>query len=248
MKRLHSFCQRHISALTCKRPFVVSAKEPLVSFTFDDFPASALHVGGAILARAGAAGTYYVSLGLAGQDTPSGRMFEMRDVAAVVEQGHELGCHTFSHCHAWETATRSFVDSVTENRAALHRLLSGVEFQSLSYPISPPRPLTKARMAQRFQCCRGGGQKVNVGRVDLNQLAAYFLEKSRDNIQKIKEIIDFNRTVKGWLILATHDISENPSPYGCTPGCFQEVVEYTARSGARILPVIKALETLQGPG
>ena len=101
-------------------------------------------------------------------------------------------------------------------------------------------------MAQRFQCCRGGGQKVNVGRADLNQLAAYFLEKSRDNIQKIKEIIDLNRTVRGWLILATHDISDNPSPYGCTPKCFQEVVQYAAGSGARILPVFKALETLRG--
>jgi peptidoglycan/xylan/chitin deacetylase (PgdA/CDA1 family) len=234
-----------MSALSFRRPFVINSKEPLVSFTFDDFPASALQTGGAILKHFGIAGTYYTSLGLSGKDAPSGRIFAEGDLAAVVEQGHELGCHTFSHCHSWQTATKTFVESVNENRAALGRLLPGAEFRSLSYPISPPRPLTKARMATHFPCCRGGGQTLNAGRVDLNQLSAYFLEKSRDSIQKVKDIIDLNRRANGWLILATHDICDDPSPYGCTPEFFADVVRYTVHSGAHTLPVFKALEELR---
>ena len=40
---------------------------------------------------------------------------------------------------------------------------------------------------------RGGGQKFNIGTIDLNQLSAYFLEKSRNNLQAVKDIIDRNR-------------------------------------------------------
>jgi len=243
---LYSALQRYMSALSWRRPFTIRAKEPIISITFDDFPASAIRTGGPILARYGVAATYYTALGLCGKDSPSGRIFDPSDLAAVLEQGHELGCHTFAHCDSWNTPARSFLDSISENRAALDRMLPGAEFRSLSYPISPPRPSTKRQVAQYFECCRGGGQKINVGRVDLNQLAAYFLEKDRDNIANIKQIIDLNRSANGWLILATHDISDNPSPYGCTPQFFAEVVQYAVLSGARILPVLKALEMLRG--
>jgi len=104
--------------------------------------------------------------------------------------------------------------------------------------------MTKAKIAKYFQCCRGGGQTVNVGTADLNQLSAYFLEQSRHNIQAIKDLIDHNRRVRGWLIFATHDVSDNPTPYGCTPELFENVVQYAVSSGARILPVIRALEAL----
>lgn len=228
-----------------RRPFVISTKQPFISFTFDDFPRSALLAGGAILNAYGLAGTYYVSLGLLDKDAPTGRIAASEDLARVVEQGHELGCHTFSHWHAWETDTRTFEKSIIENRVALGRLLPGARFKTFSYPISAPRPMTKAKMANYFQCCRGGGQTFNVGVADLNHLSAYFLEKTRHDVQALKNLIDRNQRARGWLILATHDICDDPTPYGCTPDFFQEVVQYAVNSGARILPVVKALEALQ---
>src|SRR5437868_1211537 len=108
-----------MAARSYRRQLVIGAQEPVVSFTFDDFPRSAWLTGGAILQRFGAAGTYYVSLGLLDKETPTGRICVAGDLAALVEQGHELGCHTFSHCHSWETEPQAFEDSVLENRAAL---------------------------------------------------------------------------------------------------------------------------------
>ena len=93
-------------------------------------------------------------------------------------------------------------------------------------------------------CCRGGGQKLNSGRADLNQLSAYFLEKSR-NMEAIKEVIDENRQARGWLIFATHDISDSPSPFGCTPEVFEAAVRYGIGSGALILSVVNALDVLR---
>lgn len=245
--RLEESYRRRAGSVSFRRPFSISPERPLISFTFDDFPRSALLDGGAILKRFGLAGTYYASLGLMGKETPTGQVFFADDLKALYEQGHELGCHTYSHCDSWDTKSATFENSVIENRDALKALLPGAEFRSFSYPISLPRPLTKARMARHFRCCRAGGQTLNAGRVDLNQLSAYFLEKSRDNIQAIKNLIDRNQKLHGWLIFATHDISNNPTPFGCTPEFFEQVVQYAIGSGARVLPVAQALEVLGVP-
>lgn len=241
------YYRRKAASVVFKRSFLIETKHPLISFTFDDFPHSAWDTGGTILNRFGAAGTYYVALGLEGKTEPSGHMFARSDLSALTAQGHELGCHTYSHCNSWETDPESFENSIILNRSVLRTILPGAEFRNFSYPISLPRPISKAKIGDYFLSCRGGGQTLNAGQADLNQLAAYFLEQSRHNISLVKEIIEHNRRVCGWLIFATHDISENPSPYGCTPDFFEQVVEYAARSGSRLMSVTQALETLNAP-
>ena len=246
--RLQGFYQRKAASLCYRRPFVIRAQQPLISFTFDDFPQSALLLGGSILNSFGLAATYYASLGLIGKKAPSGQMFIAEDLATLVDQGHELGCHTFAHCDSWQTDTDTFENSILENRAMLSRLVPGAEFNTFSYPISLPRPRTKAKVAKHFRGCRAGGQTLNFGRADLNQLSAFFLEQSRKDIQSVKDLIDRNRQEGGWLIFATHDISDSPTPFGCAPDFFKQVVLYAMGSGARILPVIQALGVLDAPG
>jgi len=246
--RIHGYYQRKAASLVFRRPFAIRPQQPLISFTFDDFPRSALLVGGRILKTRGLAGTYYTALGLVGKEAPSGQMFVADDLVTLFEQGHELGCHTFSHYNSWETETATFENSIIENSAALNKLFPGAEFKSFSYPISLPRPLTKAKVADYFLSCRAGGQTLNVGTADLNQLSAFFLEQSRHDIQAIKDLIDRNRQSRGWLIFATHDVSDNPTPFGCTPEFFEQIVEYSVKSGAHVLPVVRALEELDAPG
>lgn len=53
-----------------------------------------------------------------------------------------------------------------------------------------------------------------------------------------------NRDACGWLVFATHDVCESPTPFGCKPAFFEEVVRFAAESGARILPLGQALETM----
>lgn len=244
LSKLQGYYQRKVASLFYRKPTMIRPTRPIVSFTFDDFPRSALAIGGSILEHFGLRGTYYVSLGLMGKEAPTGEMFVAEDLTALVARGHELGCHTFSHCNAWSADTGAFEDSIIQNRAVLGRLLPGVEFKTFSYPISPPRPLTKAKIADYFMCCRGSGQVANVGRADLNQLSAYFLEKTLHNIQKVKDLIDHNQEDPGWLIFATHDVSDRPTPFGCTPEFFEEVVQYAVNSGAQVLPVVGALQAL----
>ena len=242
--RVNNYYKRNIARALFRKLVDVRPQVPLVSFTFDDFPRSALLAGGAILSRFDVRGTYYASFGLLGTDAPTGPIFISSDLPILMNGGHELGCHSFSHLHSWDTDVRSYEHSLVENRAALNRLVPGVEFKTFSYPISAPRPLIKLRAAKHFLCCRAGGQTFNVGTTDLNQLAAYFLEKGRNDVKSVTDMIDRNRAHRGWLIFATHDISASPTPYGCTPEFFEHIVRYARNSGARILPVIEALEVL----
>jgi peptidoglycan/xylan/chitin deacetylase (PgdA/CDA1 family) len=241
-----------------KKRLVVKTSVPLVSFTFDDFPRSAFLEAGSILSRYGARGTYYASLSLMGQQSPMGTMFEAADLKELLDLGHELGCHTFGHCHSLNTPPEAYERAIVENQETLTELLPGVKFQTFAYPYSAPSVSVKRVAGRHFLCCRGGGlrpgryfarsggQTFNSGITDLNLLCAVFLEKSGNNPEAIKSLIDQNSLARGWLILATHDVRESPSPFGCTPHLFQQVVQWSLESGAQILPVVEALQVLQG--
>lgn len=242
-----------------RRQLALRTAVPLISFTFDDFPRSAFLEAGSILRRYGILGTYYVSLSLAKKESHLGPMFHKEDLKELARLGHELGCHTFGHCHSWNTPPDVYERSILENQQALHDVLPGTSFQTFSYPFSAPRLALKKVTDRHFLCSRGGGlrqgryffrhsaggQTFNSGVTDLNLLCAFFLEKSKDNPEAVKSLIDQNARARGWLIFATHDVRDMPSPFGCTPDFFEKVVQWAVESGARILPVIEALQILQ---
>jgi peptidoglycan/xylan/chitin deacetylase (PgdA/CDA1 family) len=180
-----------------------------------------------------------------GQVSPTGPIFDREDLPEFIRQGHELGCHTYDHCHAWDTEPAQFEASIIRNQQAATKLLPELNLQSLSYPISGPRPQTKQRTAKYYACARSGGQTFNAGSADLNCLQAFFIEQSRDNFPAIQKVIDDNQRAKGWLIFATHDVGESPTRFGCTPRLFERVVDYAAKSGAAVLPVHQAWQQIQ---
>lgn len=249
LERFHGKYRRTVAAAFSRRLVKMRNTVPLISFTFDDFPLSALEVGGKILREHGVHGTYYISLGLLDRDETVGRICSAAHLKDGLDQGHELGCHTFNHCDAWDTKPESFERSVFENQRALARLIPGSMFETMSYPISTtPRPSTKKKTGLHFACCRAGGQSNNVGSVDLNYVRSFFLEQSRDNPAKIFDLIEQNRLANGWLIFSTHDVTDQPSRYGCTPRLFREAVSRAVGSNAQVLPVFAALKEVLGEG
>jgi hypothetical protein len=241
---LRRYVRRTSGSMLFRRMQAVRPTEPLISFTFDDFPRSALLSGGEILKSYSLRATYYTAIGLMGKGSPSGEVCGLADLRKALDEGNELGCHTFAHLDSWDTLPGDFEGSIVQNGCALDGLIPGAQFRSFSFPLSSPRPTNKRGAARHFSCCRGGGQRFNAGVADLNQLSAYFLEKAKGDFAAVKNLIDQNRTSCGWLIFATHDVAANPSPYGVTPEFFEEVVKYAVRSRSRILPVIEALDML----
>lgn len=244
LKRLNSRFSRELSLRFARRLCSISVRHPVISFTFDDFPRSALHRAGAILREHDLHGTYYTSLGLIGQVAPTGQIFSSLDLPEVIRHGHELACHTFDHCHSWNTSPMEFEESILRNQKAIETLVPGTRFENLSYPISHPRPQTKRRTARYYTSARGGGQTFNVGTADLNYLKAFFIEQSRDNFDAIKQMIDDTVRVNGWLIFVTHDVCDASTRFGCTPQLFKRIVEYSIKSGATVLPVNQALKRI----
>jgi len=247
-RRLTNRIRRGLSSGLAKRRYEMRNDKPYISFSFDDFPRSAVLTAGQILNRRGISGTYYASLGMMGQDSPTGRIFSQADLEQLLSEDHELGCHTFDHYHAWDTRPEEFEGSVLRNREMLEKIAPQAIFKTLSYPLSGPRPATKIVASRYFSCCRGGGQTFNEGVMDLNHLHGYFLEQNLDDPNSIKEMIDRNCLACGWLIFATHDVCEGPTRFGCPPGIFDDIVEYSVQSGATVLPVGRALEKISGAG
>ena len=242
--RLRSKWQRETSRRLGRRMRKMSNREPLISFTFDDFPASALHVAGRMLAEKKVSGTYYTSFGLMNTVAPTGPVFNPRDIPLLLEQGHELGCHTYHHLHSYNTSSAEFEASILSNRAALAEHAPGRQFTTLSYPISGARPSTKRRCESYFAACRAGGQVPNTGQADLNALRSFFLEQSQDDFYLIEKALEYTVEQAGWLIFSTHDVCANPTPYGVTSDFFQTVVEASVRSGAKLVPVSEGLKEI----
>ena len=202
-----------------RREFTLPGGQAFVSFTFDDFPRTALVEGGRILAEHGARGTYFVSCQLLDGLSESGRIASRDDLEVLLRDGHELGCHTFEHLDGCRSTVAAFERSIAANRNALRESLPDADLAVFAYPLDGPVLSIKLAVGQHFVGCRGGGQAFNSGMVDLNLLKAYFFDwKTRDALQEIERLIERNAAAGGWLIFATHDVTPEPSRYGCTPG------------------------------
>ncbi|WP_157899910.1 polysaccharide deacetylase family protein [Luteitalea pratensis] len=218
--------------------FLLDAPHAYVSFTFDDFPRTAYTVGGRILREHGVRGTYFVSSALLGGPSPSGAIATAAEVAQVVEDGHEIGCHTREHLDGTRATPEAFERSIRANNDALAEVIPGMELDVFAFPLEGPTLQVKRAVGPHFRASRGGGQTFNAGRIDLHLLKSFFLDyKTRDDMDAIKRVIDESAARRGWLIFSTHDVDPTPSAYGCTPATFERVVALACQSGARVLPM-----------
>jgi peptidoglycan/xylan/chitin deacetylase (PgdA/CDA1 family) len=243
--KVNSLAVRYLN----KRALRMRNEWPIISFSFDDFPVSAYCVGGKILDDYGCKATYYISLGMLDKVTVVGKIAGRQDLADLVQSHNELGCHTYSHCDAHCVDIEEYTRSILDNRNALSELLPDYRFESFAYPIGHATGKVKRLIAKEFLCGRGGNQTINAGVTDLNRLNAFFLDDRKGyDLAQVKKIIDFNCQKNGWLIFATHDIEDHPSRFGCTTRLFREIVDYSVKTGATIMPVGEACRILKSTG
>ena len=219
-----------------RREYSISGSGPVVSFTFDDFPRSALHTGGKILKDYGFRGTYYASMGLMGQPYSTGSQFTDEDISKLLENGHELGCHTYSHVSC-RTSPSKFHDDAIKGRDAVAEITGRNTPQSFSYPQGHVAFRSKRLIGKEFVCCRGIFPGVNTSPADLNLLRANSVYSGGFDIEAVKRLFNENEQCNGWLIFYTHDVSDNTSPYGCTPDEFKSVVDLASKMKNLVVPV-----------
>jgi peptidoglycan/xylan/chitin deacetylase (PgdA/CDA1 family) len=221
--------RRSVLAASCQRRSLLRNETPVVSFTFDDFPRTALSVGGEILKAAGARGTYYAAIGLMGTISEVGEQFRRKDIDNLLRDGHELGSHTFSHVSSRRMPAPRFCDEVLKGQLAIDELLGEPGPRSFAFPFGDVTLRAKQRISGNVASSRSIWGGFNGPVLDLNLLRAHSLYGGRDAFPRIRELIAENVRRKSWLIFYTHDITDRPSPYGCTPELLELAVSCAAR-------------------
>ncbi|WP_333585943.1 oligosaccharide deacetylase HfsH [Phenylobacterium sp.] len=234
--------RRRAVRLVHRRPLAQAPERPMVSFTFDDAPASAVTTGVALLEARGARGVFYVSAGLCGQEGPMGTYAQPADYQALAAAGHEIACHTFSHLDCGRASGAAAEADADRNLAAFKAWNTG-RVTSFAYPYGDVAAGPKGRLAGRYATLRALHHGLIEAGSDLNQLPAVGIE-GPDGEAVARAWLDRALARKAWLILYTHDVREPPSPWGCTPGALARLIDHAQTGGAEILTTAEAAARL----
>jgi peptidoglycan/xylan/chitin deacetylase (PgdA/CDA1 family) len=226
------------------KPFAMRNAAPLVSFTFDDVPASAYTNGAAMLEQYGLRGTFYIAAGLLGSLDNGWQVIGRDQVRALYHRGHEIGCHTFSHLKI-DTIDAGRLDQECErNREALRELCVGIEVANFCYPYGRASLPRKLQLDKRFDSCRGIYQGINAGTIDLAMLRVIELYDRTLTRDKLERVLRVARERNGWLIFYAHDVAEPPSWIGASPRLLRETIEAVRAENMRCLPISDALAAI----
>lgn len=238
-----SHVARRVGRFMRVRPGHVNWPGGVVTFTFDDFPRSAIDIGGAILEKHGVRGTYYVSLGLAGSAGNQGPIADLSQIRDTHQRSHELACHTYSHLDCSRAPAAAILDDLRRNGEAFTELL-GVAPSNFAYPFGRYLLPAKRLVAPLFASCRGTMGGSNCGKFDLADLRGTSIYAPQYDEKALRQLIDRNREAGGWLIFYTHDVGDSPSAYGCTPRQLETLVAHAVERAAAVLPVRDVLAGL----
>lgn len=225
-----------------RTPFTLRNDRPLVTFTFDDVPETALTHGATLLRQAGIAGTFYLAAGLLGRRTPDWTVIGADGVRALREAGHEIGCHTYSHAEAPYLDDAAVLAEVERNRAGLAEIVPSLRLENFAFPYGTGSMASKRALAGRFRSSRGIVPGINVGEVDLQLLKAYPLVDALLSRDVIDRVFDVALARTGWVIFYTHDVSDWPSPFGCRPELLAYAIEAAAKRGIAGVTISEGLD------
>lgn len=241
LRKIFGRVRRHLLSRVARREVRLSNDRPLISFTFDDFPKTALFTGGAILKNRGLVGTYYAAAGLMGTTTEVGQIFDQADLTCLIEAGHELACHTYSHVSARKLSLNSYYEEVLRGQRALAQFAGASARLNFSYPFGEVTLNAKKEVGPAMPSCRGIYPGLDGPAIDLNLLHGNSIYGGLERFPSFRSLIDNNARKKTWLIFYTHDVQTNPGPYGCTPELFEKIVKTAVESGSEIVTVAEAL-------
>lgn len=240
----NSFAERVAHQLARRFPvrqIDIAPERPIVSFSFDDVPVSALVNGAAILERHGVHGTFYAAGAVAGGELDGQPILGEADYRALAARGHEIGHHTFSHRTAWAMG-RNYATDLDRNDAFLAPI-NAVAARNFAYPYGRASLWTRGQIGRRFRSARGVETGINRNDTDLDLLRAVGIE-GHMAAGDVLTFIDDVAAHPGWLIYLTHDVQERPSRFGTTPAILETLVRHALARGCEVLSVDEALDRL----
>lgn len=232
LERLADKVSRHLSRMIVTARVPLRLDRPVVAFSFDDVPESAATLGASLLEERGVRGSFYVCGGLAGQDWVGYRLAGLDRIAELSARGHEIGCHTAHHLRVTEVGTVELLRDVALNARILEPLVG--KLASFAYPYGAIGLRAKQALQSRFGVCRGIHGAMAVGFFDRGRLDATALDVTRIDRRGIDALLDAAVAKRGWLTFYTHDVREEPSGFGITPGLLAYAIDGALARGCRI--------------
>jgi len=214
IKRALNKMGRELAGHTGKKAGFLPQQKKIVSFTFDDFPVTAIENGARLLEEHNARGTFYASLGLAGTIRSVGKIATQRDMLALSERGHECGCHTFGHINCADSSPRVVLEDCLRNQDVAKKT-ANLRFRSFAYPWGYFTRSSKRVISSLYENARTAEPGINVGEIDLAALKSVELFDSKGSENLRRWLAKLNES-GGWLIFFSHDVGESPSQFGCS--------------------------------
>ncbi|HMK88167.1 MAG TPA: polysaccharide deacetylase family protein [Methylocystis sp.] len=239
--RLRSKANGTLARALATRTVSMRNARPVVSFTFDDFPKSAALCGARLIERHGGCGTFYCASSFCGVANSGETFFDADDLAALTASGHEIGCHTASHLRVSTCARAQLEQDLERNARFVAERLGDVRLSTFAYPFGDIGLGAKLQLQGRFAACRSSFPGLNRGVADLGALKAERLYSGRVDAASVERSVEAAASANAWLIFYTHDVSEDPSAFGCTPTLLETALKAANAAGCEILTVRNAL-------
>lgn len=236
--------RRRLARLQSRRPAPRGPGRGLVTFSFDDAPVSAAGSGAALLEARGLKGTYFISMGLAGGEGPMGPNAGAAELRGLLDRGHEIACHTWSHLDCGQASGDAAAADVARNHAAL-AALGAPSPQTFAYPYGDVSAPAKAALSPRFGLLRGLHHGLLGRGSDLNQAPAVGIEGPQGESVALA-FVERAAREKAWLILYTHDVRPDPSPWGCTPDALARLIDAVLARGLEVVTAAEGCRRLGG--
>lgn len=241
MTRILDRVRREIALTVHTRTVRMRNLRPIVSFSFDDFPKSAVTNGARLLECHGVTGTFFYCRSFNGRTVDELDYYNIDDLRRLISNGHELGCHTGSHILVSRYSRADLLTDIEENATYLREQLGDVRMTTFAFPFGDINLGSKILLQEHFAACRTTAPGLNHGSVDLGALKARRLYSSAINLEGVTRLIKEAAASNAWLIFYTHDVDAQPRKGGCTPGLFEAALETALAEHCDILPVRNAL-------
>jgi peptidoglycan/xylan/chitin deacetylase (PgdA/CDA1 family) len=246
-ERVAGIASRFLARQSRSKVLTLRDIPPMVSFTFDDVPASACELGARILEQQGARGTFFVAGRGCGTAAPGAPLRASIDqLRTAWTNGHEIGCHTYSHPAIRHISLEELGQELERNRTMLKNISGNIVVQNFAYPYGDFSIRTKHYLEGRFDSCRSSHAGINNGITDLGAIDAWPLQNASIDHAKIVELIAETIQTCGWLIFYSHDVAEPPSRYGVSPDLLEWAVGTATRSGCVLTTVAESLNLIRG--
>ena len=212
----------------------VAPDRPIISFTFDDFPKSALNGADIVEKHGGKAGFYACSSFMGLRSPVMGEMYDAETLAELRARGHEVGAHTHSHIDCAQSRPEKVERDIGENLVALAEAGHHETVSAFAFPYGETTYAAKRWVGDVFATGRGVLPGLNVGETDRSQLRAVELGSSEFHRKRAMAMLDAALKRKAWLFFFTHDVGAAPTDYGAPADLIEELAARAVDGGATL--------------